>query len=95
VANEQQSIATMRFWVEEFQSEQHRYYEETGHYAEDVTVNGKVTPLGSPYDTHYWVSESLKGYEVTVTHKQTGRACRLSEGRFAHPDDVGKIRCNA
>ena len=94
VANEESAIAKMRYWMQEFRSEQSRYYEETGHYAEDVTVDGRVQRLGSPYETDYWVSESLHGYEVTVLYEPTGRACRLAVGRHAHPDDVGRIICN-
>lgn len=95
VTNERTILQTMRQWVEQFQEKQRKYYRFHDHFAEDVTVDGEIQPLPSPYATSYWAPESLKGYEVTVRHEGTGRACRLSEGRFAHDSDAGRILCNA
>ena len=92
--NEVTILQTMRQWLEQFREKQREYYGFHGHFAEDVTVDGEIRQLPSPYATSYWAPQSLQGYEVTVRHEGTGRACRLAEGRFAHESDAGKILCN-
>ena len=93
-ANESTILQTMRQWIAQFQEKQRKYHRLHGHFAEDMTVQGEIRQLPSPYATSYWAPQSLQGYEVTVRHERTGRACRLSEGRFAHESDAGKILCN-
>lgn len=85
------SVATMTVWLRGFQRAQDREIWLTGRYGDDVTVNGRVEPLPSPYQTKYNVHETGKGYWVQIRNPESRQLCKLEDGRFAQ--DPREIIC--
>lgn len=89
---EREAIGTMRIWLREFRSAQSRHYDERGHYADEVTVDGRIQPLPPPYRTSYEAPPRLNRYLVEVRHTTSRRLCKLEVGEGAF--EPGEIVCN-
>lgn len=89
---EREAIGTMRIWLREFRAAQSRHREERGHYAEEVTVDGRIQVLPPPYRTSYQAPPRLNRYLVEVRHTTSRRLCKLEVGEGAF--EPGEIVCN-
>lgn len=90
---EREAAGTMRMWLRDFREAQGRHHRLLGRYADDVTVDGRIEPLPSPYRTSYDVHPRGIRYLVQVRNPSVQQLCKLEQGEGAF--EPGEIICNA
>ena len=85
------AVAAMTFWLENFRTEQRRFREMTGRFADEVTIEGAVQQLPPPYQTSYSVHGLGKRYAVEIRFPDGRQTCKLEDGDGAQ--NPGKVDC--
>ncbi len=96
-AQDDQSLVSMRSWLEAFAAHQQIYYKGKLRFAKDVTVDGKITPLLSPFETQYRIDPEGQHYTVTIRHPPSNQRCFVEDGELvagSPVSDAGKVICS-